>query len=271
MIAHWTVILKRKTNDLDAYYNRGVAYNYNRNFDLALKDFTEAIKLNPTNWWIYFFRGVDLNLIGNFTNAISDFTEAIKLKCGTNEPGVYYMRGETFLKMGQIDAAIHDYTKGTVSNPKDSDNWKGLGDAYLSKNNYLKALSYFTIATRFDPKNLAAYHNLIWLYAACPDASIRDGKHAVAVATTACHLTEWKQSEYIFGLAAAFAEDGDFDQAIKYEEQAMSMQKMTAKTLPKCSSVLTCINNKKAYHATTNMIDFAHALIVFTNAKLAED
>ena len=42
-------------------------------------------------------------------------------------------------------------------------------------------------------------------------------------ATKACELTEWKIANFGDTLAAAYAETGDFDAALKYEKQAMDI------------------------------------------------
>jgi len=40
----------------------------------------------------------------------------------------------------------------------------------------------------------------------------------------ACELSKWKEPHYIEAVAAAHAETGDFDEAVKYQTQAINMK-----------------------------------------------
>ena len=62
---------------------------------------------------------------------------------------------------------------------------------------------------------------LAWLLATYPDSKSRDGTEAVRLAKHACELTERKIPALLDTLAAAYAEAGDFPQAISAAEEAL--------------------------------------------------
>lgn len=69
------------------------------------------------------------------------------------------------------------------------------------------------------------YAQLVWIYATCPDAKYRDGKKAVALALSAFDLTtnETEKRLTLEILAAAQAELGGFDEAVRIEEGALKV------------------------------------------------
>jgi serine/threonine-protein kinase len=76
-------------------------------------------------------------------------------------------------------------------------------------------------AIQLDPKLPNSYRHLAWLQATCPEAAYRDGDEAVAHATRALELTDWKQCEWLDVLAAAHAEVGNFDEAIRWQQKCL--------------------------------------------------
>jgi tetratricopeptide (TPR) repeat protein len=73
-----------------------------------------------------------------------------------------------------------------------------------------------------DRSSLAHFLNeLAWFQATYPSAAIRNGAEAVENATKACELSGWNNVNFMDTLAAAYAESGDFDAAVRQEKQAL--------------------------------------------------
>jgi tetratricopeptide (TPR) repeat protein len=64
---------------------------------------------------------------------------------------------------------------------------------------------------------------LAWLQATYPSAAIRDGAKAIDNAKKACELTDRSNANFIDTLAAAYAEAGDFDAAVREERVAVEL------------------------------------------------
>ena len=87
----------------------------------------------------------------------------------------------------------------------------------------MEAIAELQQAQKRIPRNWHACNMLAWALATAPDAKLRDGKRAVELATQACELTKWKVYRTLDTLAAALAEAGKFDEAVKRQEEALKL------------------------------------------------
>jgi len=157
-------------------------------------------------------------------SAIADFDESIRLK-PSSEAHTY--RGFAYKRLGDKDKAIADFDEAIRLNQNDSLAWRVRGATYAAKADYAKQLADYTESIRVDPENPDSRHHRVVLRSACVEEKFRDGKQAIEDATKACQMSEWQNPLYLSGLAMAFAESGDFDQAVKYQQKVLELSSKT--------------------------------------------
>src|SRR5580658_7639195 len=87
-----------------ALNNRGNAYRFKGQFDRAIADFDQSIKLSPEYAIAFSNRGLVYWDKGDFDRAIKDYDDAIKLK--PDLALAYYNRGLAYGSKGQLDRAM---------------------------------------------------------------------------------------------------------------------------------------------------------------------
>jgi tetratricopeptide (TPR) repeat protein len=230
----------------DAWSNLGGALDAKGDHAKAMEAFDKAVALNPQSAAALFNRGRALDAAGEEDKALADLNEAVRLKPDSAWP--YLVRGLVYDKQGAHEKAIADYDNALSVNPKFPEAYTSRGTAYSDSGDYAKAKEDFAAALALNPKFPIAMNNMAWLLATCPDASVRDGKKAVEYAQQACDLTQGKDAGCVDTLAGAYAEAGDFDNAVKYEQQYITAIGEGAKDEAPAKARLALYQAHKAYH-----------------------
>jgi tetratricopeptide (TPR) repeat protein len=135
----------------------------------------------------------------------------------------YVGRAAAWLGKGEWDKAIADLNEAIRQQPEEPQFLSFRGEAYSNRRDYTLALADFEQALQRAPDLVVAHNGIAYIRATCPEAKYRDGEKAVKHAKRACELTGWAEPVVLDTLAAACAEAGQFDQAVRWESQAIEL------------------------------------------------
>ena len=158
---------------------------------------------------------------GRLEDAASNFWQAISYR--PDYPDAHYNLGVLRFKKGDYDGAIEQFRTTLSISPNDPGTNAMLGNALVQKGLLREAAGHYQKALESEPESQLALNNLAWLLAAGPDDSLRDGKTAVELALKLNQVTRRNNPFYIRTLAAAYAEAGEFENAIEAGQSASGL------------------------------------------------
>jgi tetratricopeptide (TPR) repeat protein len=157
----------------------------------AYKLATKGSKQHPERWWLQAARAAAAANLNRPKDVIDAANAALEKNQGDANPlnlaQLYTLRANALSRLNRKSEALTDFQN---------------------------AIKF----TKTDPYSRAG---AAWLYATADDNSIRNGAAAVALATQAAKLTQWKDDTLLDVLAAAYAEAGDFNSAQKWQGRAI--------------------------------------------------
>jgi tetratricopeptide (TPR) repeat protein len=132
-----------------AYASRGNRYDRKGDYDRAIADYTEAIRLNPKLDYAFFRRGWAYAKKNEHDRAIADCSQAISLN--PRSEGALYVRAYSSVRKGDYDQGIADYSAVITLNAGNSGAFHGRANLYLRKDDFDRAIADYTEAIKLEP------------------------------------------------------------------------------------------------------------------------
>jgi tetratricopeptide (TPR) repeat protein len=169
----------------------GIAAAKKGDYVAARNYFDEAIRQDPKSWSAYYYRARVDYLEHKWQQTIEDATEALRLN--SSFAGSAVCRANANAKLGRYDAALAEF-----------DHVSELGP--------------------FGKQYAEALNGAAWIRSTCADARYRNGVLALEQAAVAGRVTWDRNPNCLDTFAAANAEVGNFDAAIRVEQMALALR-----------------------------------------------
>lgn len=204
----------------DAIYEQGRKLMHRGQFQDAKSLLEKSLQTDPSDPKLHELLGDTFEQLRDSYRAIEAYTEALK-----REPqrfSAYDKRGHLYSQRRDWGQALADYNMAIQLRPNIVRNVYNRALAYRELGQYTKARADLIIAYDRGMVNPTAYY-LAELLATSPDATVRDGTSAIKYAQEACAQTDFKKYKSLKILAAAYAEAGQWDEAIRRSKQALDI------------------------------------------------
>src|SRR5215208_5440319 len=220
-IAHYRSALQMQPDSWDAEYNLGAALLRRGQVDEAIQHCERAVVMRPTDPDAQVSLGDALLRKGRIDDAIDHYQKAMMAR-----PDHFLSRYglcQALLEKGELDSAIQVCRSALVLWPLDADCHTTLAIALEEKGEPTEAIEHYEKALEVSPSSIPTLTNLAWLLATSQDASVRNGPRAVELAAQADRVVGGTNTLVLRTLAAAYAETGEFENAIKTARSAMEL------------------------------------------------
>ena len=251
-IIHYNKALEYKTDCFEAHYSLATALVKQGENSEAVEHYTVSLQLKPDQPEVHYNLGNVLMEEGKLNEAVAHYNEALKLRPDYLE--AHSNLAKALARQGRLQEAIEHWQELVRINPEEWVLHGNLGTAYRRLGQLDKAIMHWEQALRLKPDYVSVLNKLAWVLATYEDPRYRDSVRAVALAESGCKLTAYKEPRLLDTLAAAYAEAGRFDEAVRTAERALELAKLLGEgqLAANIGKRLKLYRQGQAYHGSDN-------------------
>jgi tetratricopeptide (TPR) repeat protein len=202
-----------------ANYHNNLAYMLlrERKLDRAFAEFRAALALDPDSWHARYGLGDTLVRLGKFAAGASELSRVLEVQ--PDLPAARLQLGVALEAQGHVTEAIETFSEAVQRKPDFALAHYHLGLLLSQQGKTMEAIAHYREAVQVLPNFADALNRLAWLLSVSPEAAIRNGAQAVEFAERACKASNYGQPAMVLTLAAAYAEAGRFEDAVRTAEK----------------------------------------------------
>jgi tetratricopeptide (TPR) repeat protein len=182
--------------------------------------FEKAVDLKPDFAAAHANLGGALVKVGRLDEAIVQLRQALDADPG-NAPAHYHL-GLALSQRGDEQGAIREWRSALEFDAKYAEAHDRLGDALDAQGRTAEALAHWRDSIQLQPNGVTALRRAAWVLATSPDATLRNGGEALALAVRAVEHSGGNDPRLLDTLAAAYAEKGQFADAVLTARRAQA-------------------------------------------------
>jgi tetratricopeptide (TPR) repeat protein len=180
-----------------------------------------VIQKNPEAWPAQLNLGIVLSNQGRNDEAKPYLENVLHLNPDRMALGAVYANlGNIALAKASLDEAI-DYYKKSLEVWPDFRPYNSMGGVLHRQGKLREAMANYEKALEMQPNSPVAQTNLAWIFATAPDDKLRNGSRALELSLKADAFSGGKDPFFLHTLAAAYAEKGNFSQAVATAHRAL--------------------------------------------------
>ncbi len=208
----------------DAHHNLALALARNGKQQESLIHFGDAARLEPENASVHNNYAIMLGRAGRIDEAIQQFQMALRLAPDT--AATHFNLANLLVKQHAQDEAMAHYSEALRLNPVLVEAHCNIASILREKGRVEDAAAHYIAALQTKGGYLPAMMGLAWIYAtASGESRNQHAAEAVRLAEQACQISGRKQSGPLDLLAAAYANAGRFEEAVKTGKEAFAIAK----------------------------------------------
>jgi tetratricopeptide (TPR) repeat protein len=218
--AHYARALEINPRYVQAHNNLGNLLAL-QNDPGAVRHYEQALRLAPGYAEAHNNLANVLQAQGDLDRAAEHYARALQLD--PEHAAAHANLGRLLAQRGELDRAAGHFEHALAIRPDFVPAHYGLALVLIRQDRLADAVRHLRAALDGEPELLHAGRRLAWILATSAEPGLRDGAEALRWAERCAEATGYEDPDMLDTLAAAHAELGEFEQAVRWQTRAVEL------------------------------------------------